>query len=58
MVVRLGGINGPVWNTVEDCNSLHQMHPQVFVAHAESGLTCVLDKCFDNTKQRPSDNGK
>jgi len=50
MVVRLGGINGPVWNTVEDCSSLHQMHPQVFVAHAESGLTCVLDKCFDNTK--------
>ena len=50
MVVRLGGINGPVWNKVEDCSSLHHMHPQVFVAHAEKGLTCVLDKSFDNTK--------
>jgi len=50
MVSRLGGINGPVSNTVEDCSSLHQMHPQVFFSHAENGLTCVLDKCFDNTK--------
>jgi len=50
MVVLLGGIEGPVWKTVEDCSSLHQMHSQVFVAHAESGLTCVLEKCFDDTK--------
>jgi len=48
--MRLGGIYGPVWNTVKDCSSLHQMHLQVFVAHAEIGLTCGLDKYFDNTK--------